>query len=286
VNTQRLAFIGLGNMGAGMAGRLLDSGFPVAVFNRTAAKAAPLVESGAEPAATAAEAATGADVVLLSLSDESAVEQVVFGDVVPALKPGVVVIDTSTVSPGYARQAAQRLAAAGTPRVEACVVGNPLQARQGESRIFCAGRPEDVEAVRPILQALGSQVSHVGEAGAAATVKLVFNLVLGAQIATLAEAVNYGVGAGLDREMLLSAIAGSGFSSVVMRFRAELMKQRRYQPPFFRASLMDKDLRLALESAVEIGLTLPVLESVRERFAAVVRAGDGDLDAAVVAEHR
>ncbi|GLZ36310.1 3-hydroxyisobutyrate dehydrogenase [Lentzea sp. NBRC 105346] len=279
MDTKRLAFIGLGNMGNGMAQRLLDTGRSLTLYNRTAAKAASLVASGAQLAESAEEAARGADVVLLSLADEAAVEEVLFGRVLPVLVPGAYVVDTSTVSPRYAVEAAERLASAGVRRVEACVVGNPHQARSGELRVFTAG--DSTDGVLDLLEALGS-VTHLGPAGHAATLKLVFNLVLGAQVAALVEAVRYGEQAGLDRDLLLTSIAQSGFSSMVMKFRAELMKQRRYEPAHFRSKLMEKDLRLALDPNAG---QFPVLHSVLDRFAAVVSAGDGDKDAAVVLEH-
>lgn len=285
MSEKRLAVIGLGNMGGGMAHRLAGSGFDLTVYNRTAAKADPLVAAGATAAATPAEAAAGQRLVLLSLADEAAVEEVLFGAVVPVLAPGAVVVDTSTVSPQYARTAADRLAELGLRRVEACVVGNPLQARQGELRVFAAGADEDVEAALPVLETIGNELVRTGAPGTAATIKLIFNLLLGAQVASMAEAVAYGERAGLDRNGLLTAIAGSGFSSMVMRFRAELMRGGGYQPAFFRSVLMEKDLRLAVTDEAAADLSLPVLEAVRARFAAVVQAGDGDKDAAVVIEH-
>ncbi|AUG78910.1 3-hydroxyisobutyrate dehydrogenase [Kitasatospora sp. MMS16-BH015] len=281
----RLAFIGLGAMGGGMAHRLLRSGYELTVHNRTASRAAPLVAEGAVLAGSPARAVAGLGTVLLSLSDEAAVEQVLFGEVLPVLAPGSTVIDTSTVSPEYAREAAARLAAAGLRRVEACVVGNPLQAREGQLRVFAAGEERDIEAVRPVLEAIGSEVVLFGAPGAAATAKLILNLLLGAQVASLAEAVTYGERAGLDRDQLLATIAGTGFSSQVMRFRAELMRKGAYQPAFFRSTLMEKDLRLAVTDAAAAGVAMPVLDTVRSRFAAVVEAGDGDKDASVLIEH-
>lgn len=282
---QQLAFIGLGNMGSGMAHTLLDAGYPLTVYNRTAQKAEPLVAAGARSAATPVEAVTGHQVVLLSLSDERAVEQILFGLLTPVLEPGTVVIDTSTVSPRYARESAERLAELGIRRVEACVVGNPFQARKGELRVFVSGREEDIADVREILDTIGSEVVPAGAPGMATTIKLIFNLLLGAQVAALAESVAYGVSAGLDRDLLISSIASSGFSSVVMRFRADLMLKGTYEPAFFRAELMEKDLRLANQAAEEAGVTLPVLDMVRARFAQVIEAGDGDKDASVLVEH-
>jgi 3-hydroxyisobutyrate dehydrogenase-like beta-hydroxyacid dehydrogenase/heme-degrading monooxygenase HmoA len=284
-DTKPVAFIGLGNMGAGMAHSLIDSGRSLTVFNRTVAKTRTLAEAGATVAASAAEAAAGHSVVVLSLSDEPAVEDVLFRQIVPVLAPGAVVIDTSTVSPAYAKESAARLSAAGLRRVEACVVGNPFQAREGKLRVYTSGDQDDIDEVRPLLDTIGSEVVHLGEPGTAATIKLIFNLLLGAQVASLAEAVAYGVEAGLDRDSLLGAIAGSGFSSVVMRFRAELMRKSSYEPAFFRSTLMEKDLRLAIDDATLAGVGLPVLDKVRESFAAAVAAGDGDKDASVLIEH-
>ncbi|GAA2597844.1 NAD(P)-binding domain-containing protein [Streptomyces axinellae] len=280
-----LAFVGLGNMGGGMAHRLLDAGHTLTVHNRTPAKAEPLAEAGATVAASAAEAAKGASVALLSLADEAAVEDVLFGQVADVLAPGSVVIDTSTVSPAYARECAERLARTGLRRVEACVVGNPFQAREGKLRVYTSGEEDDIARVAGVLDTLGTQVVHLGAPGTAATLKLIFNLLLGAQVASLAEAVAYGVAAGLDRDKLLTSIAESGFSSIVMRFRAELMRKGAYEPAFFRSTLMEKDLRLALRDAATAGVPLPVLDSVRERFARVNEAGDGGKDASVIIEH-
>ncbi|WP_031018561.1 NAD(P)-dependent oxidoreductase [Streptomyces sp. NRRL S-1314] len=281
-----LAFIGLGNMGGGMARRLLDTGHRLTVHNRTASKAAALVAAGARLADAPERAAAGHQLVLLSLADEKAVEEVLFGRVAPVLRPGTVVVDTSTVSPGYAREAAERLAAQGLRRVEACVVGNPLQARKGELRVYVAGNPADLYEARPVLEAIGSEVVHVGAPGTAAGLKLILNLLLGAQVASLSEAVAFGTAAGLDREQLINVVSASGFSSMVMRFRADLMLKQSYEPAFFRSALMEKDIRLAVEAAAGAGTAMPVLDLVRERFAAVVAAGDGDKDASVLVEHQ
>ncbi|MFD9226039.1 NAD(P)-binding domain-containing protein [Streptomyces sp. NPDC060064] len=280
-----LAFIGLGNMGRGMAHALIDAGHRLTVHNRTAAKTRPLVDAGATAAGSPADAAAGHSVVLLSLSDEAAVDDVLFDKIVPVLAPGSIVIDTSTVSPAYARKAAGRLADAGLRRVEACVVGNPFQAREGKLRVYTSGAERDVAEVADVLDTIGAEVLHLGAPGTAATLKLIFNLLLGAQVASLSEAVAYGVRTGLDRDRLLSAIAESGFSSIVMRFRAELMRKGSYEPAFFRSTLMEKDLRLAIDDATGAGVELPVLDTVRAGFAAVVAAGDGDKDASVLIEH-
>ncbi|CAM5681216.1 hypothetical protein SAVIM338S_07339 [Streptomyces avidinii] len=286
MTNRQLAFIGLGNMGGGMAGRLVESGYALTVYNRTASKAAALVAAGAKLADAPERAAAGHGIVMLSLSDEKAVEEILFGRVVPVLAPGTVIVDTSTVSPAYAREAATRLADKGLRRVEACVVGNPLQARKGELRVYVSGDPADLYEVRPVLEEIGSEVTHVGAPGNAAAMKLILNLLLGAQVASLAEAIAYGTSAGLDRDQLIGVVSQSGFSSMVMRFRAHLMLKRSYEPAFFRSELMEKDIRIAIEAAAEYGTRMPVLDLVREQFASVVAEGDGNKDAAVLVEHR
>jgi 3-hydroxyisobutyrate dehydrogenase-like beta-hydroxyacid dehydrogenase len=280
----RLAVIGLGAMGSGMAHRLVEAEFAVTVYNRTAAKAEPLVAAGAKAAASAAEAVAEADIVLLSLADEDAVESVLFGTLASVLTPEHLVVDTSTVSPAFSRDATDRLARQGLRRLEACVIGNPQQARGAGLRVLAGGPADDVALARPMLDVIGSQVLHLGPVGAATAMKLVFNLMLGAQIASMAEAVAYGVAAGLDRDLLLVAIENSGFSSRVMAFRAALARERRYEPAAFRTRLMAKDLRLGLGEAAAAGVAMPVIEASAESFVSVVEAGLGEVDAAVIVD--
>ncbi|MFJ2113572.1 MULTISPECIES: NAD(P)-dependent oxidoreductase [unclassified Streptomyces] len=281
---EQTAVIGLGAMGQGMAHRLVESGFPTVVFNRSPGRADGVVAAGATGAGSAAEAAAAGDVVLLSLSDEDAVEDVLGRQgVLAAMRQGATLLDTSAVGRDFARRLHERCAAHGVRRVEAAVLGNPLQARGGDLRVFTAGDPVDVDRVTEVLAALGSTRVHWGGPGAAAAAKLVFNLVLAAQVAGLAEAVSVGTDAGLDRELLLVAIAQSGFSSPVLRFRAELMRERRYDPAFFRTRLMEKDLRLALDAGPTDAYR--VLEATRSLFEDAAEAGFADKDAASVIEH-
>jgi 3-hydroxyisobutyrate dehydrogenase len=280
----RVTVVGLGAMGSGMAHRLMAAGFDVAVYNRTREKAEALVAGGAR-LADSAEAAADADVLVLSLADEEAVDEVLFCDLVTYLKPGTIVVDTSTVSPSYSRNAAMRLTASGVPRVEACVIGNPQMASAGELRVFAAGAEPDVTAAREVLAAIGRQgVRYLGETGRASAMKLSFNLLLGLQTAALAETVQFAEALGLDREALLTAIVKSGWRSPVLNFRAEFMRTRRYRPAGFRATLMAKDLRLAAEESTARGIRLPLLGRVEQWFAEAVEAGSGDQDAAVLAD--
>jgi 3-hydroxyisobutyrate dehydrogenase-like beta-hydroxyacid dehydrogenase len=277
-----IAILGLGAMGAGVAARLAESGAEVTVHNRTASRAVAV--AGVAVAASAGEAVAGADVVVLCLSDEPAVDAVLTGDLLTAIKPDALIVNGSAVSPTYSRILAERVGTAGRRFVEAALVGNPVQARAGELRLFVCGRPEDVAEARARLGPVAREIVPVGPVGNAAALKLVFNLLLGAQIAALAEAVEYGVAAGLDRDRLLSVIGGSGFSSKVLSFRAEIARSRRYAPAAFRSALMAKDLRLLLDAAAEASVDLPVTAVSAARFEALVAAGDGDLDAAALLE--
>ncbi|MGC5021039.1 NAD(P)-dependent oxidoreductase [Micromonospora sp. DT47] len=281
-----LAFIGLGAMGGGMAQRLCAAGFPITVFNRTRARTAPLAAAGARVVDSPAEAAAAARIVVLSLSDEQAVEEVLFGQLAGHLSADAIVIDTSTVSPAYAVEAGKRLAKEGIRRVEACVLGNPAMAQAGALRVFTAGREEDVAEVRQVLETVGQDVKHVGGPGSASALKLAFNLILGNQVAALAEAVRLADGAGVDRDLFLTSLTASGFSSPTLAFRAEMVRNRRYTPAQFRLWLMHKDLHLAVAEAAARGAELPVTAAAAAQFAEAVRHGDGDKDAVVIVEPR
>ena len=282
--TTSVAVVGLGAMGGGMAAALLRAGHPVVVYNRTPEKAEKLGRAGAVVADSPVKAARDADVVLLSLADEDAVEEVLFRTLADHLRPGQRVIDTSTVSPAFSRDAGARMAALGRCRIEACVVGNPQMAAGGQLRVYTAGDPADVEAVRPVLDAFAQTVVHLGAPGRASSLKLAFNLLLGVQTAGLAEAVRLAESAGLDRMLLLDALDASGWRSPVLSFRGDYMRKRSYLPAGFRSALMLKDLRLAAEEAGAHQVRLPVTESALARYAEVLAAGRGDDDAAVVVD--
>lgn len=279
----RIGVIGLGMMGGGMVRSLLAAGFEVTAYNRTAAKAVPLADAGARIAASPAEAAE-ADVVLLSLADEAAVTEVVFEGLATRLRPGLTIVDTSTVSPAFAGEITERLDALGVRRVEACVIGNPKMAASGGLRVFTAGERAWADAVSPVLSALGKDVRHLGGPGSAGVLKLAFNLLLGVQTAGLAEAVAFAESMGLDRELLLDAVDGSGWRSPVLAFRGEFMRRRVYRPAAFRTALMHKDLRLATTEAERHGAELPLTSRTAERFEELLALGRGDDDAAAVVD--
>lgn len=278
------AVLGLGAMGGGMALRLADQGLLTAVWNRSPERAQPLREAGAVVAATPAQAVVDADAVLLSLADQNAVEAVLFGPegAAGALAPGSLIIDTSTLSPEYSRELTARLEKLSLRRIEANVLGNPAQARAGELRVLTAGEPEPLADAGPVLKAIGAVVIPLGATGAAATAKLVFNSLLGAQLASLAEAARYAQAAGLDPRMIIGAVAGSGFASKVMAFRCRLALEDAFRPASFRSRLMHKDLAHAVEDAGRLDVALPVAAASAELFAQTLDGPLADLDAAAV----
>jgi 3-hydroxyisobutyrate dehydrogenase len=284
---ERVGVVGLGTMGAGMAGRLLDLGVDLVVHNRTAARAAPLAERGAVVVDSPAEVAARTDTVLVSLADQTAVEQVLFGPdgVVAALPPGGTVVDTSTVAPAFARSVAARAAAAGRSTVDACVLGNARHAREGELRFLVGANPAAMRRVEPLLAGLGKDITHFGGHGQGAAAKLVLNMLMGVEMQALGEVLLLGQAAGLPRDALVRLVAASGFSSPVMRFKCQVMGRRAFRPADFRLALMRKDMTLALAEAERLAVPLPAAAAAGEVLDEAVAAGLGELDCAAVLAH-
>jgi 3-hydroxyisobutyrate dehydrogenase len=188
----------------------------------------------------------------------------------------------STLPPSFACELATRAAEAGYRALDACVLGNPQQAREGELRVMVGGDEADLRAVEGILGTVGKEVTHLGANGMGATMKLILNMLMGVQMPSLAEAVVLGERAGLPRETILRMIAASGFSSLVMKFRCELMGRRAFDDPSFRLSLMRKDMLLALTESQQLGVPMPVAESAYLMLTAAKQQGLGDLDVAAI----
>lgn len=282
--TQRIAFIGLGNMGLGMACRLAESGYDLAVYNRTRSKGEDAEKLGARLADSPADAAREADVVMLSLADQHVVDAMLFGEdgALGTLPAGSLVVDMSTVPPSYARELAERASAQGYRALDACVFGAPMHARQGELRVMVGGPEEDVAAIGDILDTIGKEVTHLGGNGMGATMKLVLNMLMGVQMPALAEAVVFGEKAGIPRDKILQLIAGTGYSSPVMTFRCPMIGKRDFEKAMFKLGLMRKDMMLVLEQSQELSVPMPVTESAYAMLTAAKAQGLGDLDVAAI----
>jgi 3-hydroxyisobutyrate dehydrogenase-like beta-hydroxyacid dehydrogenase len=275
-----VAVIGLGVMGEGIARRLLDQGIPLTVWNRSAERAAALAEAGATMARTPAAAARHADLILVSLADGTATEQVLLGtDGVLADGPvDGVLASASTISPDLLRVLRER-----TPSVlDLGLLGNGDHARNGELRVYVGGEDKDLARAGDILGLLAKQVVHVGGPGDGMRLKLLMNTLMGVQVQAMAEAVALGESSGLDRGVVLDAITASGFATPVMGYKARRLAAGRYDKPDFRLRLMAKDLGLAVAEASRTGLGLPLVQTALATHDEAVRRGDGDLDCAAV----
>jgi 3-hydroxyisobutyrate dehydrogenase-like beta-hydroxyacid dehydrogenase len=276
----RIGFLGLGEMGTPMAGRLLNAGHDVIVWNRTTERTAPLVQQGAAVASSPAKAAVGANFVITMLATPEALEQVLFGSagLAPALSPGQVLIDMSTVGPDEIRSVAARMPKA-VSLVDAPVRGSVPQATSGRLDIFVGATAEDYERVRPILESLGS-VRHTGGPGSGAAMKLVANLVLGAAIVTLGEALSLGESLALNRHMVLDALADSPIGPLVAAKRANVEPGQ--FAPSFKLRHAAKDLRLVMEAAAARGRDLKQAQANRAWMDEAAERGAADLDFSAV----
>jgi 3-hydroxyisobutyrate dehydrogenase len=281
---QRIGFIGLGNMGLGMACHLAESGYELAVYNRTRSKADPVAELGARVADSPADAAAGADVLMLSLANQDAVRAMLEGEdgAISTLPESAYIVDMSTIPPDFARELAETAAGSGHRAMDACVYGAPMHARSGELRVMVGADEADFHAVEEILQTIGKEVTYLGSNGMGATMKLVLNMLMGVQMPALAEAIVFGERAGLRREDILKMIAGSGYSSPVMTFRCRFIGERAFENAAFRLSLMRKDMMLVLAESQGLAVPMPVAESAYATLTAAQQQGLGDLDVAAV----
>ena len=278
----KIGFLGLGEMGTPMARRLLQAGHDVVVWNRRAERTAPLAKEGAAVAPSPAKAAAGRDFVITMLATPEALEQVLFGaeGLAPALSPGQILIDMSTVGPDEVRSAAARLPK-GASLVDAPVRGSVPQATTGRLDIFVGAADQDYERVRPILETLGS-VRHTGGPGSGAAMKLVANLALGAAIVTLGEALSLGESLELQRNILLDVLADSPIGPIVKAKRANVESGQ--FAPSFKLRHAAKDLRLVTETAAARGRDLKQARANRAWLDEAAERGAADLDfSAVVA---
>jgi 3-hydroxyisobutyrate dehydrogenase-like beta-hydroxyacid dehydrogenase len=278
----KIGFLGLGEMGTPMASRLLQAGHDVVVWNRSSVRTAVLEKEGAAVAATPAKAAAGRDFVITMLATPEALDQVLFGTagLGPALSPGQVLIDMSTVGPDEVRSAAARLPK-GASLVDAPVRGSVPQATSGRLDIFVGATDPDYGRVRPILEALGS-VRHTGGPGSGAAMKLVANLALGAAIVTLGEALSLGESLELKRDILLDVLGDSPIGPIVKAKRANVESGQ--FAPSFKLRHAAKDLRLVMETAAARGRDLKQARANRAWLDEAAERGAADLDfSAVVA---
>lgn len=284
--TTRIAFCGLGQMGAPMAARLLDAGHDLTVWNRTPDRAASLVERGAHQAASPADAAGRAEVVVTMLADPAALEEVVSGPegVAAGISSGATFVEMSTVGPDALRDLATRLPD-GVDVLDAPVLGSIPQATNGALKVFVGGDVAVFERCRGVLEAMGTP-THLGPLGAGASMKLVANSTLGALMCGLAEAMALADALGLDEAAVLDILVESPIGKTAGSKRA-MIEGGEYRPPNFKLSLAAKDMALVTAAAEAAGVDLRLAPAARAWFEAAETAGLGDRDySAVIAAAR
>jgi 3-hydroxyisobutyrate dehydrogenase len=285
MTSMKVAVLGLGIMGSGMARQLLAAGFEVAVWNRSAEKAAPLGEAGARVAATPADAATDAAVVVAMLADDSVSRAVWTGEdgAFAAMADGVIAIDSSTLTGGWVTQLAALAEARGIRFLEAPVTGSRDQAAQGALRFLVGGEGETLAAARPAFEAMGSAVVHLGPVGSGATVKLANNFLCGVQAASVAEAIALFEKQGLDVEQAMSILSDGAPASPLLKAVSRRMLDRSYDPHFL-VPLMAKDLGYASKALAEVGIISAIAAAARQRFVDADDAGHSYEDIASIVE--
>jgi 2-hydroxy-3-oxopropionate reductase len=275
--TTTVAFLGTGIMGRRMAERLLAAGYPLAVWNRSPEKAAPLIERVARAAPTPADACTGADIAITMLSDGVAVRSVLFEQGAAAsLTRGSLLIDMSSIAPRDAMDHARRLAAVGVDHLDAPVSGGPSGAEQGTLAIMAGGTLESFTRAQPLLTNLG-RPTRVGPSGSGQLAKLSNQIIVALGIGAVAEALLLARTCGADPGKVREALTGGFADSLILQVHGGRMLERSFAPGG-ASRLQLKDLHTILETAAEAGLTLPLTGRVAALYETLVASGNGDLD--------
>jgi 3-hydroxyisobutyrate dehydrogenase-like beta-hydroxyacid dehydrogenase len=271
----RVAFLGLGIMGQSMATNLVKARHEVTVWNRSAGKQV----EGARLATTPAEAALGAEVVWMAVSDTAAVESVLFGPegVEPSLTEGMIVVDSSTISPSATRKFAERVAKRGAHYVDSPMTGSKVAAEAGTLLFMVGGEEQAIERLKPLYAAMGKKLFRMGEVGKGQSTKLVMNLQIALIYEGFAEALTLAAKLGVDAEKLIPLVNASMIKSGVVEYKAPFVLARDFSPNF-PLRLMRKDIRLALDAAKEVRAKLPALETVEEVYELAIEDGHADLD--------
>ncbi len=281
----RIGFLGLGTMGAPMANNLRKSGHTVTVWNRTAARAEPIVKKGATLATTPRACAAGQDLVFACLADEKALDAVLDGadGALAGLGKGSVFIDTSTAGTRAARSVDERVRARGAQFLCVPLLGSKAAAEKAQLTVVVGGPVEARERARPAIHAISARIIELDTAPQAALMKLVVNAIGGAMITGFGEALALGASGGLDVARMIEIVQASSFHSPIYLMKGEQILAGDWAPRFAIA-LAEKDQRLAQEAAAEQGAKMPINSAVRRLFADAIESGRGDKDLCAVAD--
>lgn len=280
----KLAYIGLGTMGAPMAENLLKANYHLTVHNRTRNKEIPLTNKGANRAENPKEAAINADVVFTNLSDSADVAEVILGTngAIHSMKAGSILVDLSTISPKTTRHIAKKLAEKDIEMLDAPVSGGSEGAVNGTLSIMVGGKAKVLASVMPLLEAMGKNITLVGSIGSGQITKAINQIILAGTYNSVAEGMVLGLAAGIDIEAALNAVSGGAAASWVLDNRAKNMINNNY-PLGFKTSLYKKDLGIALETAKELGVAMPIAAYVEQLETSLVKRGYGDEDISNIA---
>jgi len=279
-----VAFLGLGIMGSRMAANLVRAGHELRVWTRTANKAQAFAgEHRAYPAASPAEAAAGAEIVISMVVDGPQVAAVLTGPdgAAAGAAQGTLVVDMSTIGPRAARETGAALRERGLRFVDAPVTGSSPKAQDATLTIMCGGDAADVADARPLLETMGSLVVHAGPVGHGQLVKVINNAVAAANTATLAQALLLGRAAGADLDALVQVMGAGSGASAMLALKAQPMLEHDFST-LFKLEHMLKDVRLCLEEAQEAGAPFPAASAARDALAAAMGRGLGDQDFAAL----
>jgi 2-hydroxy-3-oxopropionate reductase len=285
--TDKIGFIGLGIMGRPMALNLIEAGYDLVVHARRAESMAPLAEAGAETCPTPAEVARRASILFTMVADTPDVEQVILGDgnagtaIIDGVQPGAVVVDMSTISASATRFMNERLRAVGAELLDAPVSGGDVGAIAGTLSIMVGGSDAAFARVLPLFEAMGKNIVHVGDSGAGQVCKACNQVVISQTIAGVGEAMLLARASGVDGAKVREALLGGFANSRVLELHGQRMLDDRYEPGF-KCALFQKDMRLVLEAAHELGLALPGAAQSAQLINALVGQGDGELDSAAI----
>ena len=276
---ETVGFIGLGTMGRPMARNLLVAGYPVVAHNRSRGPVEELSTAGADAADAPAEVAERAAVVITMLPDTSDVEDVAFGasGVMESLRPGLLIVDMSTIRPALARRIAREAREHGADALDAPVSGGELGAREASLSVMVGGSEDSFQRARPILRSMGRNVTWIGEPGAGQVAKAANQVIVGVTIQAVAEALLLAARSGVDPARVREALLGGFAQSRILEVHGQRMLDRDFDPGF-RSRLHRKDLAIAVDAGREAGVALPSAALVGEALSALVGSGGGDQD--------
>jgi 3-hydroxyisobutyrate dehydrogenase len=281
----KIALLGLGLMGSGMAGRLLDAGYPLTIWNRTPGKTQALADRGAKVANSPRQAVAGATVVISMLADVPVCRDVWLGrgEAILGTTPGTVLVESSTVTVEWIEELDRAAKEHGCELVDAPVTGSKPQAAAGQLLFLAGGSSAALDSITPILKAMGRDVVHVGPVGSGARLKLINNFLSGSQVAALAEALSLIERSGLDAQKALGVLTEGAPGSPLVKLLSGRMMARQYEPNFL-LRLMAKDLRYAVSEADHQGLDLDMGRAALRVFEHAISAGQGEDDMSAVVE--